>query len=223
MRQIIAGLVVGLLVGPAAQANIFINGDFETPAIGSGSYILHNPGDTSLTGWTILAQIAQDGTFICCGYTGLIAASGQDWLDMTGNNDDGTGGISQTVSTIVGHTYQLSFEIGNAVAVGGPATATSTITTMVAGAAAYSDTNASTSTSLQWQTVTHTFVATAASTAISFSNGDPAGDDLNGLDNVVLTDVTAPTPPPTNAPEPAALSLFALGALLTLGIKRHAR
>jgi hypothetical protein len=49
-------------------------------------------------------------------------------------------------------------------------------------------------------------MASASTTTIDFLNGDPSGDNNNGLDNISIN-VT-----PTGTPEPGTLSLFALGA-----------
>jgi len=67
-----------------------------------------------------------------------------------------------------------------------------------------------------WQAFQHTFVAGSASTVLSFINGDPGGDNTNGLDNIVLVDlgptVGAVPEPETYATMLAGLALMASSA-----------
>jgi hypothetical protein len=73
----------------------------------------------------------------------------------------------------------------------------------------FSDTNANIQCSapnscpLNWQEFSHTFVATGTATMLTFLNGDPANDNINGLDNIVLTDL-GPDAPPVPVPGPIA-------------------
>lgn len=41
------------------------------------------------------------------------AQSGAQWLDLTGNGSNSSEGISQTLSTIAGHQYDVTFFVGN--------------------------------------------------------------------------------------------------------------
>jgi hypothetical protein len=47
-----------------------------------------------------------------------------------------------------------------------------------------------------WQQFSTTFVATNTNTTIGFFNGDPAGDLINGLDNIAIGDAVASVPGP---------------------------
>ena len=116
--------------------------------------------------------------------------------------------------------YQLSLDVGNAYSINDPnfsigpsgPGATSTIKVMVTGTSGFSDTNGTQTNAFTWDTFTHDFLATGSATTLTFSNGDVAGDILNGLDNIVLIDVTpAAGPPNTGVPEPETLPLLCLG------------
>jgi hypothetical protein len=101
---------------------------------------------------------------------------------------------SRRFATIVGDQYQLSYWIGNTTG-GGIFGTTSTVNVSLNGAPTFSDTNATSSPTTQnWEQFTHTFVATGTATTLAFLNGDPGGDNNNGLDNIVLTDL-GPAPP----------------------------
>jgi hypothetical protein len=146
------------------------------------------------------------------------AEHGSQWLDLTGFNSNSTEGVSQIVATTVGDQYRLSYWIGNTTGDGIFGT-TSTVNVSLNGTPTFSDTNSNVSpATLNWEQFTHSFAATAASTALAFANGDPAGDNSNGLDNVVLIDL-GPAPPPSGIPEPASFGLPAAG-LAFLGLMR---
>lgn len=83
-----------------AQGNMLQNGDFEDLWIGNYDA---NPGQPGF-GWDILPVNIN----ICDSYWGQ-AASGNLWIDLNGS---GQGGISQTVATVPGDTYYLSFASG---------------------------------------------------------------------------------------------------------------
>jgi hypothetical protein len=76
-------------------------------------------------------------------------------------------------------------------------------------------TNSSTTRGTQvWQQFTTSFIASGSSTTLDFLNGDPANDNSNGLDNVVLIGGETPVP------EPGTISLLGLG-ILGLGVVRR--
>jgi hypothetical protein len=207
-----------------ARADIIANGSFETttPAVGAGTFVLFTPGSTGVTGWTV---VGTTGINIGVGNTAFIesgisfpAENGSNWVDLTGlNSNNDTEGLQQTIATIVGDSYTLSFFVGN---VDSPSTGfgvTSTVKVLANGASLGAFTNNCTActTTLAWTQFSHTFTATSTSTTLTFLNGDPANDNSNGLDNVSLLDNG-----PATAPEPSSIALLGTALLGLAGWRR---
>jgi hypothetical protein len=214
MKSLIVSLmaVVGLLtVAPLASANLLTNGSFETPIVSATGFTNFSVGSVSLTDWTVFGPANKDvsivgGSFSQNGVS-FPAQNGIQWLDLTGFDSNSTEGVSQAVATTTGDQYQLSYFIGNTTG-GGIFGSTSTVDVLLNGSLAFADTNATSSPTTQnWEQFSHTFIAGGASTTIGFRNADPAGDNDNGLDNVVLIDLG----PPVTVPEPATLLLLCSG------------
>ena len=175
----------------AAHADLVTNGSFETPTVPAGSFTNFNTGSTLITGWTVVGpQVSVvSGTFTQLGFN-FPAGNGSQWLDLTGdgsNND--TEGVQQTIATTSGTTYDLSFLVGNVV--GSPFGTSSTVDVLVNGTPFQTATNSGGGTTLTWAPFSKTFTATSSSTVLEFLNGDPAGDNSNGLDSVSVVPVAA--------------------------------
>jgi hypothetical protein len=216
---ILSGLL--LLATVPVDADI-LNGSFETPVVTPGTFLLFSVGSALIPNWTVVGVGAQNvgivsGTFTQNGVT-FPAQSGSQWLDLTGLDSNSTEGVSQSVATIAGHLYQLSYFIGNTTG-GGIFGTTSTVNVQLNGVQTFSDTNSAVNpTSLTWQEFTHTFTATGATTTLAFRNGDPASDNSNGLDNITLLDLG---PAVTPVPEPATLLLLVFGAVSLGAVARR--
>jgi hypothetical protein len=213
-------LATSLFAAGSAEANLISNGSFETPTVSAGGFQVFNVGTPFFTSWSVFGPAGTNvaivsGTFSQGGVT-FNAEDGNQWLDLTGDNSNTTEGVSQTVTTIANHQYQLSYFIGNTT--GGGIFGTTSTVQVNAGANVFTHTNSNAdATGLNWEQFTDIFVATGSSTLISFTNLDPPADNSNGLDNVVLTDL-GPVPPPV--PEPASIGLL-VSALLGLGLIRR--
>lgn len=190
MRKFIVLSGTLLLVAAATSveaANLITNGSFEMPPVpltGFTDFPVGGPPG-AIPGWTvvgppgtgvsIVSGTASAGTFT------FNAQDGIQWLDLTGNGVNKAEGVLQAVATTAGCVYQLSYYVGN--------NTTSTVNVLVNGIQTFTDTNStSNSTTLNWQQFTHTFTALGSTTTLSFLNGDPMNDHLNGLDNVVVGD-----------------------------------
>jgi hypothetical protein len=219
-----AGVVGAALLASAPLGAQVANGGFEAPVVPVGSFMLFNAG-SSFAGWSVTGARGNIGitstTFNQFGFS-FPAHSGAQWLDLTGLSSNQPIGVQQTVTTVPGTLYDLSFWVGNISNPGGAFGTSSTVNVFVNGVALAPATNSGGvgTTTLDWQQFARSFTATGTSTTIALINGDPATDNSNGLDDVLLTVGTQP--PPTTTPEPGAALLLATG-LVPLGVVLRSR
>jgi uncharacterized protein DUF642 len=185
----------------AQGANLIKNGGFEKPIAPAGSYTCFNTGQTFVN-WTVVGATGNvcvvSGTYTANGWT-VEPEAGAQSLDLTGAGSNMATGVSQNVATTPGAAYQLTFWVGNVVDPGGPEGTTSTVNVLVNGVQVYTATNSlgAGSASVVWQKFTATITSLTPQTSIAFINGDPAGDNYNGLDGITLV--------PQNDAEPPAI------------------
>jgi hypothetical protein len=141
-----------------------------------------------LEGWTVVGagNVGVVGTRFQQNGFAFQAADGQQYLDLTGLGTRDTG-VQQIVATMPGATYRLTFWVGNVYNPSAIFGASSTVRVLVNGKEliAATNTRGSGSTTQEWQQFNAVFTA-GAETTIAFVNGDPAGDDSNGLDNLSM-------------------------------------
>jgi hypothetical protein len=200
------------LASPAQAANLLGNGSFETGNYvnGGGGYEDLTPGSTAITDWSIVGS----GTlaWIGPGYAGgLSPEDGSYFLDLTGTTDAPPyTGVTQTITTTPGQTYDLSFYLGSSSIYGVP-------DSIQASAGGKTETFQSTlSGANNWQLESMSFVATSNNTLVSLL-GETANNEYIGLDNVSVAAV----------PEPATwtmtlFGLFSAGALLRMARRKKA-
>lgn len=165
-----------------------VNGSFET-GDDPGIFSTRIPGDTDIANWTVTAgSIDYIGTY-------WQAAEGSRSIDMNGTE---AGAISQTIPTVIGATYDVTFYIsGNPD--GGPALKEMAVGATGAAAQNYSyDTSAegNTKADMKWSPRTYSFLATGASTVLTFESL-VAGAYGPALDNITIVE-TLPPPPCDN-------------------------
>jgi len=196
-------LMVVLAISQTASANLIINGGFE-----SGGYVQSSNdtmtlavGSTAMDGWTVTEDlIAWIGPV---NPWSLTANEGDFFLDLTDfSTGSPFGGVSQNITTDVGQSYELSFDLGSSNRWGRP----SAIEASAAGSS-----NIFTSSTVgglsDWDRVSMMFTADSETTTI-FLTG-VTGSQYIGLDNVSVSAV----------PVPAALWLFGSGLIGLIGMK----
>jgi hypothetical protein len=215
-----------VLAGSAAWADPITNGGFETttPPVTAGTCSTYGPGSLAINGWTTVGpQVAVCNTTFPQGGVLFVSEEGSNWLDLTGiSSNSDLEGVQQSVATIAGDSYTLSFFIGNVNntnALGFNFGVTSTVDVFANGISIGSFTNScvSCTTTQGWQPFSTTFVANSPSTTLFFRNADPSTDNDNGLDNVVLTD-NGPSAVAA-VPEPTTIVLGSAG-LIGAGVRR---
>jgi len=209
-RLAIMALVCVAAASPAS-ANLLSNGSFETGNFvgNADNAMVLNPGDTAMTGWTVingdLAWIGPANPF------GLSAVNGSYFLDLTGYSDNlPFGGVTQSIATILGANYSLTFALGGSTAYGVPnsltACAGATCSPFLINATGTND----------WATETLNFVGTGNPMAISLTG--LAGSKYIGLDNVSVDLLSTD---PRSVPEPLTMSIFGAGLVGVAALRRR--
>lgn len=184
-----SAMVLGSVVASAFAAPVQMNGSFETENV-VGNYNTVSAGGTTITNWTV--------------DTGSVdhiddywqASEGEQSIDLNGNEQ---GSVSQVLTTVVGATYTVTFDMsGNPD--GGPV-----VKTVEASATGNTpedftfDTSAdggSTHVDMNWTPKQYVFVATGTSTTLMFASQDE-GTFGPAIDNVIVNEDTSTVPTPT--------------------------
>lgn len=164
-RLRLLALLAGLSLAGAAQSELVLNGSFEFPGGCEGGCVLPG-GSTAITGWTTLLSGVEYINPLVLG-TGPVP-DGLMAVDLANHIYPEGGGIEQTLSTVAGQTYTLSFSLGNARFEGRDGTGT--VRVQVAGLDQLFDTPAAPTITAVWATATVDFVAQSESTTLRFLN-----------------------------------------------------
>lgn len=205
MKTIILAAALAAAAPVAAATNLVVNGDFEAAPAPNGGYIQYLGGAT-FPGWTVTGNdvIVIDRNYSESGLVFNAQGGSRNSIDLTGAGNTGAAdGITQTISTLAGRQYRLTFFVGNASPTGGNAsnyTQPSTLNLSIDGGALTSYTNAvNTPFGINYAPFSFVFTATGP-TSLAFSNGT-VGDNMLGLDTLSVTAV----------PEPATWGLMIVG------------
>ena len=104
-KMMLTTIIVTMVLSVSVFGNLLTNGSFETgPPKGSASYRTVSGGSTAITGWLVTGSTID-----------IVYGPPWDVSDRTRAIDlDGAfsiGGIQQTISTIIGQTYTVSFDL----------------------------------------------------------------------------------------------------------------
>jgi choice-of-anchor C domain-containing protein len=181
---LLASILLASAAAPAQAAELLTNGSFEAgPA--PGGFTTYGTGDTSITGWNILAgDVDHIGSF-------WAASDGMRSLDLTGVN---AGTIGQSFATTAGLTYRVTFDLWANLDGG---TLPRIIYANVGGSdLTFSSNGGGSNAAPNWVGQAFTFVATGASTNLTF-RADPLSSGCcygPALDNVSATAAAVPEP-----------------------------
>lgn len=195
-----------------AQANLITNGSFELGTFvddGNGTDSF-NAGPTTITDWAAVGR--QVSWIRSPNPWGLSAEDGTQFLDLTGYQTGAPfGGVTQTIPTIMGQTYSLSFFLGSYTQRwGGPPVSI----LASAGSTNQTFTVSTTSTASTWTPFSLVFTASSTTTPITLTGA--AGVEYIGLDNVAVDAVSA-----VPEPDSGTLIVLGLGLVGAMVLKRH--
>lgn len=191
-RLIAASLLAAPLFALAAPVNLVNNGSFESTVIGNGSYAIVN----SVVGWTV----GPHGLEIRNNVAGS-AFNGSNFteLDTTTNS-----WISQTLNTVAGASYTLSFAYTNRPDNQGAVS--NGLTWQIGDLSGKVGNNTATS----WQTFSTTFTGTGSPMTLRFGATGRSDSYGTSLDNVVVSTLSAGGNA-SAVPEPHSLALMLAG------------
>ncbi|MCB1800132.1 MAG: choice-of-anchor C family protein [Gammaproteobacteria bacterium] len=182
-----------------ALANLITNHSFEAgPAVPGGqSFVTVGGGSTAITGWLVT------GSTIDVVEPGWNVSDGNRAIDLDGAFS--IGGIQQTISTITGATYDVTFDLSGNPGFPGQAAGPQVKNVRVAIDSFTQDyqfdTQGLTPATLTWQPNSFSFTASGDSATLSFASLSPGNNSWGAMiDNVSVTQRsnggtgTAPTP-----------------------------
>lgn len=194
-----------ILIGSAASAIVMgsvvmsafavgTNGSFES-GTNPGSYLTVAAAGADIDSWTVdSGSVDYIGSY-------WQPSQGERSVDLNGNEQ---GSVSQVLTTVVGATYTVTFDLsGNPD--GGPVVKTVNVSATGTAATPYMfDTSANggnTHGDMKWTGKQYVFVATTTSTTLTFASGDEGAYGA-AIDNVVIAEELPITPTPTVTPTP---------------------
>jgi hypothetical protein len=158
------------MVVPETINDILLNGDFESNTLPVQSFTLLTPGDESIAPWVIGNEVGVGNAD-----AGSISFVGNYSIGLSGIDDSNLGFIEQTIDTIIGENYIISFVLSSnpdASTVLGVDVTRKVRFTATPGTAdkTFSTTIRVGESAPNWTTHTVSFVATGTSTTIRLAN-----------------------------------------------------
>jgi choice-of-anchor C domain-containing protein len=185
-RKVIIGPLLAIgVAATAANADLIYNGSFEIGTL-SGSYTTLYAGSTNISGWTVdTGSIDYIGSY-------WQASQGSRSIDMNGYYQAGAITVAQSLATVAGQQYRVTFDMAGNPDHGGQV---KSLQVSAAGqSAAYTfDTTGKSRSNMGWVTKTFDFVAAGPATTLSFASLMPTPEAWGpALDNVRMEAVPAP-------------------------------
>lgn len=186
----LGGVAAAALLGSALAFAGPQNGSFEDGATNIGGFMPVSAGSSDVTGWTVEAAVDYIGTY-------WTSADGSRSLDMnaTAPGSAARGSVSQVLNTVVGATYDVSFALS-----GNPACDSGAKVLRVEATGAPSAdytfntaTEGNSTVDMKWRSESYSFVATGASSTLSFASQSD-GNCGPALDDVSVTETLPPVP-----------------------------
>lgn len=191
IAAIIAGASISTPGSVAHAQNLLINPSFEQGIFVNNSvpgFMMLFPGMLNITGWTVISSDILWG--VNGNVDGLTASQGIAFLDFSGIGIVPFGGVTQSIPTVPGMSYELAFDLG--VFQGGdPLLAGPISVTASAGSVSQLFAHDPPGVGNQWDHYLIPFTAESSSTAITFQG--ETGVNYIGLDNVSVMIVPEPS------------------------------
>ena len=185
----------------STSSNLVQNGSFELPGA-TAPGVTVPPGNPYITGWTVTrSRVAYVSDYFTC-------SDGKVCIDLAGATDTG-GGITQTVTTVPGTAYNLTFDLAGNPDSGAPV---KPLRVLIGGQSTdlSFDTTGKSRSSMGWVTKTLPFTAAGTATAIEFYSPNP-GYWGPVIDNVRVVAGGGTTPTCTFSVNPLTASVPAAG------------
>lgn len=182
-----------------------VNGGFE-PAPGGATYVAVPGGSSAITGWTTSdsgVEWFKTSTF------GFADSANGGWVVDLANLFHPAGGVAQSFATVAGTTYQVDFEFGTSNGFFRDGTAEIVV---AAGATSQLFSISNFTTAGAWEARTISFVATAASSTLSFRCLQDANTHFAFIDGVSVAALV---------PMPAPVTLAGVGLVAVTGGSRR--
>ena len=209
-----------MAAGSAPAQNIVVNPSFELGNFqnrGDGFDILPL-GSQAMTGWTVVSDALAWGTTpnSAASVSEIVPFAGAFFLDLQGDGLFGApyGGVAQTLSTVAGQVYHLSFYLGTQEDPSSPFTHGPISLTAAAGVVSSSFTFAPGGTGTQWGEFGFDFTATDVTTDLTLIGTATSGGAYIGLDLVSVTPAI---------PEPSSIVLAGTGLVAFASLRRLRR